>query len=262
VPPGATAHEDPGQQSAVIVHAPHAATHWVALHTSCGVPPSTGLGTHGAPLQQSAPDEHAPAAATHCAGEQRGTPRLSWWQVSWFSQLPAQQSHEALQDIVDSLHTSPSGLQPIGFLHTPTVAGAVMTHVTGLPDPPGKPADPQQSLSCRQRSPTTWHPLAGWQMSTPVGPYGAHARLQHPPPQDGRPPSTYTTPPSAPLPPQRTPSTIPQLAGPPGGDVAQVPSAWPAAVVHCPLQQSAAVAHESPPCPQNDDAWQVPLLAQ
>jgi hypothetical protein len=163
---------------------------------------------------------------------------------------------------VASLHTSPSGLQPIGLRQTPTVAGDVMTHVTGLPDPPGRPADPQQSLSCVHRSPTTWHPLAGWQMSTPVGPYGAHARLQHPPPHWGRPPSMYTTPPSAPLPPQSTPSTMPQLAGPPGGDVAQVPSAWFAAFVHWPLQQSVAVAHESPPCPQKDDGWHVPFDAQ
>jgi hypothetical protein len=182
--------------------------------------------------------------------------------VSSVSQLPAQQSHDELHDIVFSLHTSPFGLQPIGFLHTPMVAGALMTHVTGIPDAPGKPADPQQSPSCAHRSPTTWHPLAGWQMSTPVGPYGAHARLQHPPPHDGRPPSTYTTPPSAPVPPQSTPSTIPQLAGPPGGEVAQVPRAWLAVLVHWPLQQSVPAAHESPPCPQKDDGWHVPLLAQ
>jgi hypothetical protein len=90
--------------------------------------------------------------------------------VSSVSQFPAQQSHDELQDIVFSLHTSPFGLQPIGFLQTPTVAGEVMTHVTGIPDPPGRPADPQQSLSCAQRSPTTRHPLAGWQTRMPVGP--------------------------------------------------------------------------------------------
>jgi hypothetical protein len=108
--------------------------------------------------------------------------------VSWFSQLPAQQSHDELHDIVFSLQTSPSGLQPIGLRHTPR-PGMYMTHVTGLPEPPGSPAEPQQSVSCVQRSPTTWQPLAGWQMSTPVGPQGAHARLQHGPPQAGRPPS-------------------------------------------------------------------------
>jgi hypothetical protein len=75
--------------------------------------------------------------------------------VSSFSQLPLQQSHEELHDTVLSLHTSPSGLQPIGLRQTPTVDGAVMTHVTGIPEPPGSPADPQQSASCEHRSPTT-----------------------------------------------------------------------------------------------------------
>jgi hypothetical protein len=179
--PVGTTHDDPGQQSALTVHRPHAATHCIGLQTNCGVPPLTGLGTHGAPLQQFALDAHAPPPFTHCAAAQRGTPRESCLHVSWW-QLPAQQSHDELHDIVASLHTSPSGLQPIGLRQMPTVAGDVMEHVTGLPDPPGRPADPQQSLSCVHRSPTTWHPLAGWQMSTPVGPYGAHARLQHPPP--------------------------------------------------------------------------------
>jgi hypothetical protein len=54
-----------------------------------------------------------------------------------FSQLPAQQSQEALQLIVLSLHTSPSGLQPIGLRQTPTVLGGVIEQVTGMPDPPG-----------------------------------------------------------------------------------------------------------------------------
>jgi hypothetical protein len=80
---------------------------------------------------------------------------LSCLQVSWVSQLPLQQSHDALHDVVCSLHTSPSGLQPIGFRQTPRVAGAVMTQVTGIPEPPGKPADPQQSVSVMHRSPTT-----------------------------------------------------------------------------------------------------------
>ena len=44
---------------------------------------------------------------------------MSRWQLSSFWQLPLQQSHDALHDIVASLQMSPSGLQPIGFLHTP-----------------------------------------------------------------------------------------------------------------------------------------------
>ena len=90
--------------------------------------------------------------------------------MSWFSQLPLQQSHDALHDIVASLQTSPSGLQPCGLRHTPTTKGAVMSQVTGVPEPPGRPAEPQQSLSFVHRSPTTWQPLAGWQTRTPVGP--------------------------------------------------------------------------------------------
>jgi len=69
------------------------------------------LGTQGRLLQQLALDAHAPPGMTHVPGEQRGTPRLSWWQVSWFSQLPAQQSQEALHDIVASLQMSPSGFR-------------------------------------------------------------------------------------------------------------------------------------------------------
>jgi hypothetical protein len=161
--------------------------------------------------------------------------------VSSFSQLPLQQSHEELHDIVLSLHTSPSGLQPFGFRQTPTVDGAVMTHVTGIPEPPGNPAAPQQSASCEQRSPTTWHPLAGWQTRTPLGPHGAHARLQHDPPHAGKPPSFVE------VAPQSCPSTTPQFAGPEAGAVPQVPSVCPEATVQAPVQQSAAVEHASPP---------------
>ena len=184
------------------MHAPQEATHVVAAHAYPEAPPTPPVGTHGALLQQLALDAHAPPAWTHWAGAQRGTPTLSWWQVSLFSQLPLQQSHDALHEALASLHTSPSGLHPMGFLHTPTVAPAAMEQVTGIVGPPGSPDDPQQSLSLVQRSPTTWHPLAGWQTSTPLGPHGAHARLQHGPPHAGSPASLRTTPPSGALPPQ------------------------------------------------------------
>ena len=160
-------HDVPRQQSASLEHEPHRAMHDDPEHTY-GAPPATAFGTQGAPLQQLALDAHEPPAAVHVAGAQRGTPTLSCLQVSSFSQLPAQQSHDELQDIVFSLHTSPSGLQPIGLRQTPTVAGDVMTHVTGFPDPPGSPAEPQQSASAVQRSPTTWQPLAGWHTSTAI----------------------------------------------------------------------------------------------
>jgi hypothetical protein len=252
-------HDVPAQQSALSVHCPHAAMHAVPEHTKGGEPPATGLGTHGTPPQQLALDAHEAPAATHCAPAQRGTPMLSCLQVSSVSQLPLQQSHDELQDIVLSLHTSPSGLQPIGLRQMPSVAGAVMSHVTAFPDPPGKPAEPQQSPSFEQRSPTTWHPLAGWQTSTPVGPQGAHARLQQGPPHAGKPAALIATPPSAADPPQICPSTTPQLAGPLGGLAPQVPSVAPAAIVHPPVQQSDPIEQASPPWPQNDEAWHVPF---
>jgi hypothetical protein len=166
--------------------------------------------------------------------------------VSIVSQLPLQQSHDELQDIVFSLQTSPSGLHPIGLRQTPTVFGGVMTQVTGLCDPPGNPAEPQQSPSRVHRSPTTWQPLAGWHTSTPVGPHGAQARLQHGPPQAGSPESIRTMPPSGVEPPQSCPSWSPQFAGPPGDEAAHVPSVCPDATVQPPVQQSAPTAQESP----------------
>jgi hypothetical protein len=258
--PGATTQDEPGQQSAVFVHGPQAGTHCVLKQTKGGVPPTTGLGTHGAPPQQFALDAQAPPTLTHCAPAHRGTPTLSWWHVSIVSQLPLQQSHDELQDMVFSLHTSPSGLHPIGLRQTPTVLGGEMTQVTGLCDPPGSPAEPQQSPSFVQRSPTTWQPLAGWHTSTPVGPQGAHARLQHGPPQTGRPASFWTIPPPGEVPPQSCPSCRLQFAGPPGDDDAHVPSVCAAVFVHVPVQQSVPAVQASPGCPQKEDAWHVPLV--
>jgi hypothetical protein len=181
--------------------------------------------------------------------------------VSSVSQLPLQQSHDELHDAFCSLHTSPSGLQPMGLRHMPTVAGDVMTHVTGMPEPPGRPAEPQQSLSVVQRSPTTWQPLAGWQISTPLGPHGAHARLQQGPPHAGKLPAEGGGPlPLVPVPPQSCPSTRPQFAGPAGAEAAHVPTLLPAATVHAPVQQSDPDAHASPGCEQNDEGWHEPAL--
>jgi hypothetical protein len=50
--------------------------------------------------------------------------------VSIVSQLPAQQSHEALQLIVLSLQTSPSGLQEMGLRQTPGPVAVAPMHVT------------------------------------------------------------------------------------------------------------------------------------
>jgi hypothetical protein len=140
VEPWATEQNSPAQQSAFVVHLPQLATHLEDEQTRGGVPPSSGLGTQGAPLQQSALVEQPPPASRHCAEAQRGTPSLSWRQVSCVSQLPEQQSQVALQLMFESLHTSPLGSQlRIARLHTPTVLGAVMAHVTYLPFLPPAP---------------------------------------------------------------------------------------------------------------------------
>jgi hypothetical protein len=75
--PGASTQAVPGQQSALLVHPPHAATQAFAEQTKGGIPPATGLGTQGAVLQQSALEAQAPPGFTHIAGEHRGTPTLS-----------------------------------------------------------------------------------------------------------------------------------------------------------------------------------------
>jgi hypothetical protein len=145
------------------------------------------LGTHGLPLQQSALVAHAPPGLLQVASAQRGTPSLSCLQVPAKLPMPVQQSVRALHELVEILHTSPVGSQPMGSEQTP------FWQVTGWLEV-GNPAsanaaEPQQSLLVLQVSPTTWQPVAGWQTSTPVGPYGAHERLQQAPPHAGIPPS-------------------------------------------------------------------------
>jgi len=86
---------------------------------------------------------------------QRAIPPSSGRHVVTFSQLPLQQSHDALQLDDASLHSSPSGLHPTGVLQKPVVAGGVIRHVTVVPLSPGRPVLPQQSLSCVHESPAT-----------------------------------------------------------------------------------------------------------
>jgi hypothetical protein len=145
-------------------------------------------------LQQSALEAHPPPASAHCPLAQRGTPSLSCLQVFIVWQLPAQQSHVELHDIVESLQTAPFGsqLRPASE-QMPTVAPVLIWQVTNPPfreGALGTPMPPQQSLSFVHRSPMVWQPVAGWQTSTPVGPHGAHERLQQLPPHVGIPPST------------------------------------------------------------------------
>ena len=150
-------HVSPPQQSALFVQRPQAGSHETIAQMYGGVP--LGFGTHGRLLQQLALEAHAAPAGTQVPGEHLGTPTLSRLhvylpgEIGWL-QLPLQQSHDELHDVPCSLQTSPSGLQPMGFEQTPTVNGAVIAHVTGMPEPPGRPAAPQQSVSFVQRSPT------------------------------------------------------------------------------------------------------------
>src|SRR5262245_39462153 len=78
-------------------------------------------------------------------------------------------------------------------------------------------------------------------MSTPVGPYGKHARLQHSPPHVGSGTSgSYTAPPE---------QTSPALRHPPppvASATVHTPSVASAAMVHLPAQHSVSVRQVSP----------------
>ena len=115
-------------------------------------------------------------------------------------------------------------------MQTPTSAPLVEFEHTTAPSPrTPEPVAPQQSALLRQRSPSTRQPCAGWQMLTPVGPYGAQRRLQQLPQ----------------LPPAQTvPSTAVQFTEPLAGWL-QRPgleplTGWPLGAVQMPPQQSFA----------------------
>ena len=110
----------------------------------------------------------------------------------------------------------------------PTAFPDAMSHTTWpSPGRVGSFSPPQQSAFLRHRSPVTWQPLAGWQIFTPVGPKGAHKRLQQ-----------------SPQPPHTTPSTPVQNAGP-EGCASHVPRVLPVAIVQLPVQQSWLREHTS-----------------
>jgi len=154
--PGGITQTLPGQQSALVVHAPVFGTQF-APQTN-GVPPSTpafGFGTHVRP-QQSALDAHGcpcrdPASAHSPINVQRGMPRMSCWQTQGcVCTVPAQQRSVALHDMVASRHIAPAGEQRIPLSHRPTGSfGLAFEQCTLLCcDPPvGVPGAPQQSLS-------------------------------------------------------------------------------------------------------------------
>jgi hypothetical protein len=109
-----------------------------------------------------------------------------------------------------------------------------------MPVLPGSP--PQQSLSLRQRSPSTWHPCACWQIRTPVGPKGAHKCEQQPSAQPICVGSLFGS--------QMVPSTPVQFTPPtagmehkPGFDAV---TGWPLGALHTPPQQLAPSKQMSP----------------
>jgi len=59
VPPAGKMQDEPRQQSAVVVHGPHALTQRSLKQTKRGFAPATGLGTQGTPPQQSALEAQA-----------------------------------------------------------------------------------------------------------------------------------------------------------------------------------------------------------
>ena len=150
------------------------------------VPP--GLGTQGLPLQQSALVAHAvpPSCAVHV-----GAPRDADVVLPAGRVLVAEARAAVLVGVAGGHHE----LAHVAVGRASHVLLAVAAEQTTAWPDVGRPAsmracEPQHSLSLVQVSPSTWHPVAGWQTLTPVGPQGPHARLQHEPPQ---PPSRSET---------------------------------------------------------------------
>jgi hypothetical protein len=193
VAPGAITHGAPAQQSAVVVHAAALGWHFTPTQTNGGAP--DGFATQGK-LQQSALDAQAlPASVVGSAvqstpaARQRGMPRLSCLQMAGFCwTVPAQQRSVALHDSVASRQIEPAGLHLFPWSQRPTAAPAAFAQWVLASAPSGRVAEPQQSPSAWQTSPVGWHPLGGWQMSTPVAANGRQERLQQSPPQEGRAP--------------------------------------------------------------------------
>ena len=88
---------------------------------------------------------------------------------------------------------------------------------------------------------------------TPVGPYGAHERLQHSPPHAGTPASFKTTPPSMTLAPAPHTSPAPRQPVVPGAcGCVQVPTVAPEAMLQMPVQHWPLALQTSPSCVQNE----------
>jgi hypothetical protein len=146
----------------------------------------------------------------------------------------------------------PAGVHELPALQRPMALSPSRVHSIPLVSPSGRFAEPQQSEFSRQISPVGWQPLGGWQMSTPVGPNGKQARLQHSPPQIGSSPPSYVAPPE---------HTSPALKHPPApvaGARLQRPSVAPSCLLQRPAQHSPSVVQVSPDCVQYEGAPQMP----
>ena len=113
------------------------------------------FGVHGL-LQQSALDAHTVPAggglvvqSTPVVARQRGMPRLSWTQfVLTCCTVPEQQRSVDWQENAASRQMEPAGLHLLPWSQRPTAAPAALLHVVFVSEPSGRPAEPQQSLSC------------------------------------------------------------------------------------------------------------------
>jgi hypothetical protein len=151
VAPAATLHGEPEQQSAVVVQV--APLGWHAAPEQTRTP--AAFGVQGS-LQQSALDAQAVPAggglvaqSTPFVARQRGMPRLSWTQLvltCWT--VPEQQRSVAWQENAERRQMEPAGLHLLPWSQRPTEAPAALLHVVFASEPSGRPAEPQQSLSC------------------------------------------------------------------------------------------------------------------
>jgi hypothetical protein len=116
VEPSARMHGEPGQQSAVVVHAPPAETH-AAAHTK---PVPAGFGTHGLSQQSALVAHTVPAGGglvvqfTSLTAVHRGMPSESCLQFSGCCcTVPAQQRSVASHEFVERRQMEPAALHAL-----------------------------------------------------------------------------------------------------------------------------------------------------
>jgi hypothetical protein len=150
------------QQSAEVVHAPPVVMQPAPQARSHSLPP--GMGTQGRPQQSALLAQGVPAgggvAQSISACRQRGMPRLSCAQVSFWSTLPAQQFAFALHWIACRRQIAPAGEHEFPLSQRPTEKPGAFWQRTFAPLS-GCPGPPQQSPSSWHSSPVGLQPLGG-----------------------------------------------------------------------------------------------------